>query len=172
VLAPRYSNNAGDILPQYADKKMPLFQLQIEHDVRNSVVFKFKDRFGHFLKVAHGNDATIPKTLEELAEQTGILPFVSGPNDKLGLARPWRLAVYTVGDLEAVRNTLCLLDGYFLSEARDEMPVQIFPHTGIDLSGVLEVRACVVLCCVVLGVVSCVVRPSVVCIQSRRGTRL
>ena len=138
---------------------MPIFQLQIEHDVRNSVVFKFKDRFGQFLKVAHGNDTTIPKTLEELAEQTGIVPVVSGPNDKLGLARPWRVAVYTVGDIEAVRNTLCLLDGYFLKEARDEMPVQIFPHTGIDLTGVLEARACLFCQCVV----SCVVRPSVEC---------
>lgn len=62
----KYTSNAGDVLPAYADKSVPLYQIQLLHDVaRNSVTFKFKDRFLQFLRAARETDPTLPGTLED-----------------------------------------------------------------------------------------------------------
>ncbi len=91
--------------------------------------------------------------------------IVSGAGaDKGSVAVPWRPAIYVAGpplllnccgvvhaplkapgkktkapgDVSSVKNALMLLDGYFLKEMRDEMPVAIYPHTGIEIKDVID----------------------------------
>ena len=117
-------------------------EVQIEHEVaRNGVAFKFKERFLQYLRAAHELDPTIPATFEALAEQAGIYVVVASGFDgmKNSVAVPWRSALYVAGDQGAVKNALLLLDGYFVRETRDEMPIHLHPHIGIDgIKDILE----------------------------------
>ena len=61
----KYTNSAADLLQAYAEKNVALYQIQLNHEVVNSVLFKFKDRFLQYMKAARENDETIPKTFEE-----------------------------------------------------------------------------------------------------------
>ena len=61
----------------HADKKVPLYQIQIDHDIaRNSIGFRFRDKLKQFLGKASEADSTIPVTLEGLAEQAGDCLFI------------------------------------------------------------------------------------------------
>jgi len=82
----------------------------------------------------------LPGTLDALAEQAGIHVMQAGHPDSLkgGLTVAYRPAIYVAGDLDAVKNALCLIDGFFAKEVREEMAVQLHPHSGIDLTGVAE----------------------------------
>ena len=108
--------------------------------MRQSITYKFKDRLMQFLKAAHEVDDTIPETLGALTEQAGIYPIVSSgvQGQKGSMAVPYRPGLYVVGDVASVKNALLLLDGFFLREVRDEMAVKIYPHSGIDLDGMLQ----------------------------------
>ena len=164
----KYTSRAGDLLPAYADKDVGLYQVchivvysvlcscgspviaaylshtpqvQIEHEVaRNGVAFKFKERFVQYLRAARETDPTIPATLEDLAEKAGIHVIQAGGLDgmKSSVAVPWRVALYVAGDETSVKNALLLLDGYFIKETRDEMPVHFHPHLGVDIKDILQ----------------------------------
>ena len=117
-----------------------VLRIQLEHNVSNSILFKFKDRFLQYLRATRENDPTLPVTFEDLAAQAGVHFVVAGGPDNMrgSVAVPYRPAVYVAGDLSSVKNALLLLDGYFLKEVRDEMPVHLHPHTGIDVKDVME----------------------------------
>jgi hypothetical protein len=137
----KYTNNAGDLIAAHADKKVPLYQIQLDHNVaRNSVTFKFKDRLRQFLIAARVNDETIPATLEGLAEQAGIHTVVAGGPDNLkgSVAVAYRCCLYVAGDEQSLMNALLLLDGYFVRELKDESPIHLHPHVSIDLKPVME----------------------------------
>ncbi len=73
-------------------------------------------------------------------EQAGIHVVVaSGPDNLKGsVASPYRPAMYVAGDEDSVKNAVLLLDGYFVKEARDETPVHLHPHVGIDIKSVMQ----------------------------------
>ena len=104
------------------------------------MAFKFKERFVQYLRAARENDPTIPATLEDLAEKAGIHVIQAGGLDgmKNSVAVPWRVALYVAGDEASVKNALLLLDGYWLKETRDEMPVHFHPHLGVDIKSILQ----------------------------------
>jgi len=115
--------------------------VQIDHDARNSITFKFKDRFVQFLRGARENGPTIPCTLEALAEQAGIHVVVAGGPDgglKGSVAVAYRTALYVAGDEVACKNALLLLDGFFVREARDETPVHLHAHLGVDIKDIMQ----------------------------------
>jgi len=100
----------------------------------------FKKKFEAFLCSSENG---IPTTLSDLADQAGIEFKISpGDNSKGGLFVPWRVGAYVAGDIEAVKNALLLLDGYFQREIKsstgEPIYVQIHPHKNIDISGVKE----------------------------------
>ena len=78
--------------------------------------------------------------IQDLAEQAGIHVIVAGGPDNLkgSVAVAYRPAMYVAGDISSVKNALLLLDGYFVKEVRDEMPVHLHPHTDIDIKDVMQ----------------------------------
>ena len=144
----KWTSKAGDILPEYAEKDVGLFQtctqactpgtpqtrsiatrafaseraplrIQIDHDCRNSVVFQFKNKFQAFLRAMRASSDALPDNLEDLAAQAGIhLVIAPGDTSKGGVFTPWRVALYVAGDEAAVRNALLLLDAFWTREVR------------------------------------------------------
>ncbi len=52
---------------------------------------------------------------------------------------PWFLSPrYVAGNADALVNCLLLLDGFWVRALKDETPIHIFPHTGIDLKSLME----------------------------------
>ena len=140
----KYTNRAGDLLPNYAEKEdVALYQIQIEHNCRNSVTYNFRKRFEAFLRASRENSSSVPGTVDALAEQAGVhVVIASGDNSKGGVAIPWRVALYVAGDESAVKNALLLVDAYFQREVaagKEPVKVHLHPHLGMnDIKGVME----------------------------------
>jgi hypothetical protein len=101
----RWTSKAGDMYTEYLDKSVPLYQISIDQDCRNSATFLFKKKFEEFLKASHAASASCPSTLESLAEVAGIHVMVApGDNSKGGVFVPWRVCVYVAGEVSAVKN--------------------------------------------------------------------
>ena len=63
----KFTNCAGDLLPQYLEKNVGLYQIQLEHEVApNSVTFQIKTRLAAFLQGQAKNDETLPTNLEDI----------------------------------------------------------------------------------------------------------
>ena len=83
---------------------MALWQIQVEHNVRSGLTFKFRERLAQYLKQTHDADGSLPATIEELTRQAGIIPVVNGGPDGMRgneNAVPYRPALYVAGDIEA-----------------------------------------------------------------------
>lgn len=84
-----------------------LTNLQIDHDCRNSIVFRFKAKFEAFLRATHQNDPSFPDSVDALSQKAGlILAIAPGDNLKGGSFVPWRVALYVAGDQSSVANAL------------------------------------------------------------------
>ena len=105
---PRWSSNAGDVYPEYVDRKVPLYQISFDQDCRNSATYLFKKKFEEFLKASHQASDSCPSTVEKLAEVAGIhIVTAPGDNSKGGVFVPWRICCYVAGDVCAVKNASC-----------------------------------------------------------------
>ena len=137
----KYTSNAGDIyIDKYKENRANLYQIQFNQDCRPSsnIFFMFKKKFEEFLRASSENGGGVPTNLVDLAEEAGIDFKVSpGENSKGGLFVPWRVGAYVVGDLDSVKNSLLLLDGYFQrqikSNSGEPIYVHIHPHKNIDI---------------------------------------
>ena len=91
----KWTGNAGDVLQEYADKNVGLYQIQIDQDCRNSVIVRWKSKFEAFLRASRENSASLPDNLEALAAVAGIHTVVApGDNLRGGVFVPWRVALY------------------------------------------------------------------------------
>ena len=138
----KYTSNAGNVyIDKYQEGGTNLYQLQFHQECRNNIFFMFKKKFENFLQTSES--AGIPTTIAALAEEAGIDFKVSpGDNNKGGIFVPWRVGAYVAGDLDAVKNALLLLDGYFQKEIRssngEPVYVSIHPHMQIDVTSIKE----------------------------------
>ena len=142
----KYTNFAGDLLPDFRENNAALYQIQLEHDCRDSVVYQFKSKFEAFLRQQNEINPAIPKDCATLSVTAGVFATVTSGRPKSENAVPWRVvivcacgvcvsscpdllhlllhsllrkvALYVVGCLDSVKNALLLLDGYFTQEAR------------------------------------------------------
>ena len=134
----RYTDQASDLWDLFDGKDdVPLFQVQINHEARQSLTFQMRDSFNDFLASAKDDNGTMPANVQQLEAVAGVKLVVGDPVDpeKVGF-QPWRVAFYCTDAL----NFLCLLDGWFQYKAQQiarEQPVQVVlhSHVGIDLSG-------------------------------------
>ena len=86
----------------------PLWQVQVVHDSRDSVVVNLYDKFGIFL----AESKVLPLTLQDLREQALIKLVITGKEDPDGVGTfvRWHCAFYVAGPESALRNFLYLLD--------------------------------------------------------------
>jgi len=144
-----YNTRESDAMLYHAS-----LRIQIDHDCRNSVTFRFKAKFEAFLRASHENSPTLPNSLDALAAAAGIHTVIApGDNLKGGVFVPWRVALYVAGDEASVKNALMLLDSFFQREIRpvngEAVTINVHPHKGIDVEGVKEdiyVRLHYILC--------------------------
>ena len=87
-----------------------LFQVQIDHHARPSVVFGIWDSFSDFLRDASSKSDDFPAKLEDLAS-SGIRLVITDKADPDGIGYvQWRVAFYVAGEDAALGNFMCLLD--------------------------------------------------------------
>ena len=116
-----------------------LYQVQMKHDARPSVMYSFINNFNSFLKKENEQNNEVPASLADLAREAYIRLVVANSEDanNYGFV-PWRNAFYVCGDLESVKNFLVLCNGFFIymkgQLARAEsFDVEVYPSTGVDL---------------------------------------
>ena len=61
--------------------KARLYQVQIAHDARPSILFNLRDSFGNFLKAMSTEDKDYPSSIDELLNVGGIKLVVADKND-------------------------------------------------------------------------------------------
>ena len=91
----KVTDEAGDVYREYdgqADVK--LYQVQISHEARPSVTFGVLDEFNSLLRKKHAKDESMPASLVELQQKSGIKFVLTGRTDpdSIGFIQ-WRLAV-------------------------------------------------------------------------------
>ena len=58
-----------------------LYQVQIAHDARPSILFNLRDSFGDFLKEMSAEDKDYPRSIDELLNIGGIKLVLTDKND-------------------------------------------------------------------------------------------
>ena len=137
------SEAAADAWPSLYEGTLgtSVWQIQMEHAARPSVLFDQISAWGDFLKKAHAEDASTPASLSELTGQCGCKLVISDSSDpeSVGFVQ-WRSAWYVAGDdTGAVDNMLSLIHEwlcYKAAQAGKDLPyeVRLHPHVGIQLS--------------------------------------
>ena len=101
----------------------------------------FKKKFEEFLRSSN-EISSCPTTLVDLAEEAGIDFKVSPGDNSKGIFVPWRIGAYVAGDIDAVKNTLLLMDGFFQREIKsttgEPIFVELYPHKNIDIKTVQD----------------------------------
>jgi len=117
-----------------------LYQVQLVHNCKPSLLFAFVGSFNEYLKVAHEEDTDIPATISELAALGITLKITNEEDpDNVGTFVRYRLAFYVAGDQGSLDNFMALLDGFFCWKQKElakekPMDVHIHPHLGIKLN--------------------------------------
>ena len=65
------TNRAGDVWSNFEGTDAQLFQIQIDHQARPSIVFGLRESFNDFLRDANSKSEDIPATLDSL-QSSGI----------------------------------------------------------------------------------------------------
>ena len=133
-----YTRETSDLWDLFAGKPgIPLYQVQLEHNARNSICFKIRDSFNAFLTtVDEAANGAMPSTLQELEKAAGVRLIVTDrvDPDSIGFQQ-WRVAFYVAGD---VKNFLKLLNDFLMHKATEQddvFDVELHPYNGVDLSG-------------------------------------
>ena len=142
----KVTDQAGDLWSQYEDTAAALWQVQVKHDARPSVVFDMHGSFNDFLATANAEEKSIPSSMQELQRVAGIKLVLTDAQDPemVGFVH-WRAAFYVAGDPteNPVRNFLNLLDGYFKHKAekaarKQPFEVHVTPHINVCLDNVTD----------------------------------
>ena len=140
------TESAADVWPVYEGTTgVSVWQIQIEHAARPSILYDSISSWQDYLKKAHSEDDSVPGSLGELTTQCGCKLVISDASDPEGVGYvQWRAAWYVAGDSHgAVDNMLGLIDQWLAFKATQtakEMPyeVRLHPHTGISLADDFE----------------------------------
>ena len=140
----KVTDKASDAWSSITDTSAALFQVQVDHAARPSVMFDIVRAFNDFLKDTHAVSPDVPTTVSELSQQAGIRIVVTTNEDpeKLGSFVQWRTGFYVAGAESALQNFIYLLDDFFVWKekkmAREQaFEVHVHPYLGIhvDLDG-------------------------------------
>ena len=78
----KVTDRAGDCWPEFeGSNKAGLYQAQIAHDARPSILFNLRDSFGDFLKEISVEDKNYPSSIDELSNIGGIKLVLTDKND-------------------------------------------------------------------------------------------
>ena len=133
----KVTGTANDVWSSITDMSAALFQVQVEHLARPSVVFDIVRAFNDFLKDAHAEDGAVPATVSELGTRAGIRLVVTSTEDPdgLGCFVQWRTGFYVAGSEEALQNFIVLLDGFFVWKEKKMAREQAFEvHVHLHLA--------------------------------------
>jgi len=132
----KYCDDASAVWMDVQEPGLPLWQIQMAHEARDSMVFNLLDNFNEFL--AQHEDASIPKTAVEL-QRHALIKLVStsadGP-DEVGTFVRWRPAFYVAGSETALNNFCYLLDAFLIWLTKDRPTyddVCLHPHGDVDI---------------------------------------
>ena len=76
------TDRAGDCWSAFdGNNKAALYQAQIAHDARPSILFNLRDSFGDFLKEISVEDKNYPSSIDELLNIGGIKLVLTDKND-------------------------------------------------------------------------------------------
>ena len=113
-----YTKDAKTIWEACTEPGVTLWQVQLEHNARDSITVGFYESFTKFLQ----QEESAPDSINGLAEAgiKLILTDTSDPDD-VGFIR-WRAAFYVAGELTALHNLLYSLDAFFVWVNQDRSP--------------------------------------------------
>ena len=113
-----YTKDAKSIWEACTEEEATLWQVQLEHNARDSITVGFYESFTKFLQ----QEESAPDSISGLTEAgiKLILTDTSDPDD-VGFIR-WRAAFYVAGELTALHNLLYSLDAFFVWVNQDRSP--------------------------------------------------
>ena len=114
----RYTKDAKSIWEACTEEEATLWQVQLEHNARDSITVGFYESFTKFLQ----QEESAPDSINGLAEAgiKLILTDTSDPDD-VGFIR-WRADFYVAGEVAALHNLLFSLDAFFVWVNQDRSP--------------------------------------------------
>ena len=78
----KVTDRAGDCWPAFeGSNKASLYQAQIAHDARPSILFNLRDSFGDFLREISVEDKNYPSSIDELLNIGGVKLVLTDKND-------------------------------------------------------------------------------------------
>ena len=130
----KYSDDAKTIWETCKEDGLSLWQVQIQHECRDSICFQVQERFHHYLQ----SDPSLPQNTAELQEKALIKLVVATSDDEESVGfKQWRVAFYVAGkDDSALQNLMYLLDGFwaFFTTGKTEYAnVILHPHTNVNI---------------------------------------
>ncbi len=113
-----------------------LYQIQMCHEARPSLLFDAMGSWNDYLRELHEDDEEVPANIQEL--QRLFIKFVSTSSDdpdNIGMV-PWRPALYVCGKEDNLKNALALVDDWLAYKQKrmakeKAFDVQVHPHVSV-----------------------------------------
>ncbi len=111
----KVTGRAGDVWSSFEGSVAALWQIQVDHNAHQSVLFNLRDALSDFLRQASADKEGYPNGLDGLLSQGGVKLVLADKNDPEGAGFiQWRAAFYVAGVEGAVKNFFMLLDDFFV----------------------------------------------------------
>ena len=111
----KVTGRAGDVWSSFEGSVAALWQIQLDHNAHQSVLFNLRDALSDFLRQASADKEGYPNGLDGLLNQGGVKLVLADKNDPEGAGFiQWRAAFYVAGVEGAVKNFFMLLDDFFV----------------------------------------------------------
>eukprot|EP00435_Cladocopium_sp_Y103_P059998 s247_g21.t1 len=110
----KYINQAGHLLPSLPEplQSEALWQIQLRHDARPSLLMKTVLNFNLYLAELHNTQADVPANLQDLRDEGILLSIANSATDNASPLVQWRVAFYVAGDGATLTNALHLIHGF------------------------------------------------------------
>lgn len=132
----KVTDQAGDII-EIGCESDSVYQVQLDHTSRRSVVTDIRAEFSAFLHSGHATYNVLPSNFAEL-QRAGIKLVVSDGSDPDGVGyKLRRVAFYVVGNETSLTALLCMLFDFVVYKARRHArklyDVYVYPYIGINV---------------------------------------
>jgi len=93
------TENAADVWPLYEGTQVSLWQIQVAHPARPSILYDMVSSFNDYLKKTRTEDDSVPGSLADLTSQCGCKLVIADSSDpeNVGFVQ-WRSAWYVAGE--------------------------------------------------------------------------
>ena len=113
-----YTKDAATIWDGCNEQGATLWQVQLEHNARDSITVGFYDAFTKFLQ----QEENAPDSINALIEAgIKLVRTDTSDPDQVGFTN-WRTAFYVAGEVSELHNLLHLLDAFFVWVNQDRSP--------------------------------------------------